>query len=324
MKAVVLYQPGNPENLIIEDRQVPEPEKDQVLVKVRAFGLNRSEIMTRKGYSPSVKFPRVLGIECVGEIEKDPTGKFQKGQKVMAFMGEMGRAYDGGYAEFTVLPGSIIYPIQSTLPWDILGAIPEMFQTVHGSLFPALNIQKGETLLIRGGTSSVGFLAIQVAQKQGLKVIVTTRNPNKRKMLLEAGASEVLIDEGKLQDQIRSIYPEGVDKVMELVGAKTLQDSVQCVKPGGTVCMTGMLSESWSIPDFAPMEFIPATVRLTIYDSGQIKSPVKDFQTFIDSLEAEEYQLKIGKVFKTDQIAEAHRLMEANMANGKIVIVTQH
>lgn len=322
MNAVVLYKPGDPENLIIENRQIPEPDNDEVLIKVKAFGINRSEIMTRKGFSPSVKLPRILGIECVGEIEKDPSGHYQKGQKVMAFMGEMGREYDGGYAEFTTLPRKIVYPFKSSLAWDILGAIPEMFQTVHGSLFLALKIQKGETILVRGGTSSVGLLAIQVAKKHGLEVVATTRNPTKQKMLLEAGASEVIIDDGNLQDQIKLIYPHGVHKVLELVGAKTLKDSLQCVKPGGTVCMTGMLSESWSIADFAPMEFIPATVWLTIYDSGQIKSPVKDFQAFIESLEVGEYQLKIGKVFKIDQIVEAHKLMEANLANGKIVVLT--
>lgn len=308
--------------MTIEERSIPEPDRDQVLVKVKAFGLNRSEIMTRKGLSPSVKFPRVLGIECVGVVAIDPSGKLKKGQKIMAFMGEMGRQYDGSYAEYTVLPRSIIYPIESSLPWDILGAIPEMYQTVHGSLFPALNIQKGETLLIRGGTSSVGFLAMQVAREHGLTVIATTRNPKKREMLLENGASEVLIDDRNLHPQIRSIYPDGVDKVLELVGAGTLKDSLQCIKPGGTACMTGMLSENWSIAAFTPMEFIPATVRLTIYDSGQIKSSISEFQKFIALIEAGVYQLKIGKVFRLDQIVEAHQLMESNQADGKVVVLT--
>ncbi len=166
------------------------------------------------------------------------------------------------------------------------------------------------------------MLAIQVAQKQGLSVIATTRNQKKKEVLLENGATHVLIDDGNLKDQIRSIYPDGVDKVLELVGAGTLKDSLQCIRPGGTACMTGMLSENWSIADFAPMEFIPATVRLTIYDSGQIKSPANVFQTFIESIESGEYTLKIGKVFRLDQIVEAHKLMESNPADGKIVVLT--
>ena len=185
MKAVVLYQPGDAGNFTLDERPLPEPTEGQVLIKIKAFGLNRSELMTRKGLSPHVKFPRVLGIECVGEVELDPSEEYHKGQQVMAFMGEMGRDFDGSYAEFTVVPKSIIYPFRSTLPWEILGAMPEMYQTVHGSLHLALNIQKGETLLIRGGTSSIGMLATQVAKNLGLTVIATTRSAQKEKIYLK-------------------------------------------------------------------------------------------------------------------------------------------
>lgn len=321
MKAAILHHPGKAENLKLADVPIPQPIEGQVLVRVKAFGLNRSELMTRKGLSPSVNFPRILGIECVGEVELDPSGKYAKGEKVMAFMGEMGRDYDGSYAEFAVLPKSIIYPFSSTLPWEILGAIPEMYQTVHGSLHLALNIQKGEALLIRGGTSSVGMLAAQVAKNKGLAVLATTRNRQKEKKLLDNGAAHVLIDDGALKQQVRKLYPQGVDKVLELVGAPTLQDSLLCVKPGGAVCMTGMLSESWSIPNFAPLEFIPATVHLTVFDSGQLRSPARVFQEFIDSVAAEQIHLRIGRVFSLEEIVEAHRLMESNQADGKIVVL---
>src|SRR4051812_27004674 len=140
MKTALLYHPGEPDNFSIETRPVPTPKEGQVLIRVRAFGLNRSELMTRKSLSPNVEFPRVLGIECVGEIELDPSGEYQKGQQVIALMGGMGRDFDGSYAEFAVLPKSILRPIRSTLPWEILGAIPEMYQTVYGSLHLALAI----------------------------------------------------------------------------------------------------------------------------------------------------------------------------------------
>ena len=155
MKAAVLYHPGGAENFSVETRLVPEAQEGHVLIKVKAFGLNRSELMTRKGLSPSVLFPRVLGIECVGEIVTDPLGIFRQGQKVAAVMGEMGRQFDGSYAEYTVLPKEIIVPFRSDLEWSTLGAIPEMFHTVSGSQHLALKITKDETLLIRGGTSSI-------------------------------------------------------------------------------------------------------------------------------------------------------------------------
>ncbi|AQG78632.1 zinc-binding alcohol dehydrogenase family protein [Spirosoma montaniterrae] len=322
MKAAILYNPGAADQFRLEERPIPTPQDGQVLIRVKAFGLNRSELMTRKGLSPNVRFPRVLGIECVGEVAHDPTGEYAPGQQVAALMGGMGRDFDGSYAEYTVVPTSIIYPFRSTLSWAQLGAIPEMFQTVYGSLQLSLRIQPGETVLIRGGTSSVGMLATQLAKNEGLTVLTTTRNGDKKALLVANGADYVLIDDGNLRGQVRSIFPQGVDKVLELVGASTLQDSLQCVRPGGTACMTGMLSETWSIDNFAPMEFIPATVHLTIYDSGQIRSSPDVFQQFINDVETGRVKLTISQVFRLDEIAQAHRLMEQNQASGKIVVLT--
>jgi NADPH:quinone reductase len=322
MKAAVLHHPAGPEGFAIEERPIPIPGKGQILVKVKAFGLNRSELMTRKGLSPGVRFPRVLGIECVGEIIEDPSGDFMERQKVAAVMGEMGRAYDGSYQEYTVIPKEIIVPFQSNLQWSVLGAIPEMFHTVDGSLHLALQIQSSQTLLIRGGTSSIGMLAIQVAKRDGVKVIATTRKEIKRQQLLDNGADFVLIDEGKLAGMVRQIFPMGVQNVLELVGTSTLKDSLDCVAPGGRVCMTGMLSEQWSISDFAPMDYIPATVNLTVYDSGQVRLDTDNFQRFLQDVEAGNIRLNVSRIFPLDDIADAHRYMESNAAAGKIVIVT--
>lgn len=324
MKAAVLYHPGAAENFVIEERPIPQPGEGQVLVKIKAFGLNRSELMTRKGLSPSVQFPRVLGIECVGEIEEDPSGEYKKGQQVAALMGEMGRAYDGGYEEYAVLPESIIYPFKSTLPWQQLGAFPEMFQTVYGSLHRSLKIKEGETLLIRGGTSSIGMLAAQLAKNMHVTVIATTRKEESRQLLTDNGATHVLIDNGHLEEQLRAIYPAGVDKVLELVGTVTLADSLRCANEGGTVCMTGMLSETWSMPNFVPMDVIPSTVNLTTYSSDQISLSTHTFQDFLTSVEAGRVNLNVSRVFQLEDIVEAHKFMESNNAGGKIVVLTSH
>ncbi len=320
MKAAVLYQPGTPENFIFEERTLPIPAEGQVLIKIKAFGLNRSELMTRKGLSPNVKFPRVLGIECVGEIKNDPSGEFQKGQKVAAFMGGMGRDFDGSYAEYTVLPKRIIMPFESNLPWEILGALPEMFQTAYGSLFSALKIQSGDVLLIRGGTSSVGLLAIQLANKEGITVFATTRNPEKIDILLQNGADMVLIDDGILSEKIQKDNLK-INKVLELVGTNTLPDSLKSVTSGGTVCMTGMLSEQWEFKNFTPMDFIPSSVYLTTYSSGQNRIGKEVFQQFIDAIQNGSVKINNHHVFSLHQIVQAHRLMESNKANGKIVVI---
>ena len=321
MKAAVLYKPGGPENFVIETRPEREPNQGEVLVKVKAFGLNRSELMTRKGLSPGVSFPRILGIECVGEVVTDPSGEFQRGQKIAAVMGEMGRQFDGSYAEYTVLPKEIVVPFKSDLEWSILGAIPEMFHTVSGSLHLALKIKHGETILIRGGTSSVGMLAIQMAKTFGLKVIATTRKKEKTESLLKNGADYIIIDDGNISNKIREIFPAGVDKVLELVGTSTLRDSLFCAAQGGSVCFTGMLSEQWWISNFVPMDYIPATVNLTVFDSGQVKMDKNKLQAFIADVEAGNIKLNISRVFTLDDIIEAHRYMESNSGSGKIVVV---
>lgn len=153
MKAAVIYEPGPPEVLKLEQRPIPSPKAGQVLIRVKAFGLNRSELFTRQGHSPNVPFPRILGIEATGVVEEAPGGEFVKGDVVATAMGGMGRVFDGGYAEYTCVPASQIQRLRTKLSWDTLGGCGEMLQTAYGSLFNSLQLKGGETLLVRGGTT---------------------------------------------------------------------------------------------------------------------------------------------------------------------------
>src|SRR5437764_14110559 len=179
MRAVVLDGPGPPEALQIRGRPIPEPRPGWVLIRVKAFGINRSELHTRLGLAHGVTFPRVLGIEATGVVAAAPGGEFEEGLQVAALMGGMGRTYDGGYAEFTSVPATQVIPFRSELDWETLGAIPEMLQTAHGSLTVGLDAQPGQTLLIRGGTSSVGMATAILAKDRGLTVLATTRQPDR-------------------------------------------------------------------------------------------------------------------------------------------------
>lgn len=321
MKAVVIHQAGGPENLRLEQIPIPKPAIGQVLIRVKAFGLNRSELFTRQGLSP-VQFPRVLGIEAVGIVEEAPGNEFAKGQTVLTAMGGIGRVFDGGYAEFTCPPTGNVKSFETKLPWEIIGSLPEMLQTAYGALFKSLKLQKGNTLLIRGGTTSVGLVSAAMARNHGVKVLATTRKPERGAMMRANGVDEVVIETGEIAAEVKKIYPVGVDKVLELVGTTTLKDSLQCAARGGSVCMVGMVGSEWSLDSFAPMDSIPSCVNLTTYSGGVEDVMSTPYTDLLREVEAGKLKVQIGKVFKMGEIVEAHRMMEDNTAGGKIVVLT--
>jgi NADPH:quinone reductase-like Zn-dependent oxidoreductase len=322
MKAAVLRQPGPPEALEIEERPIPVPKCGEILIRVKAFGINRSELFTRQGLSPDVHLPRILGIEAVGLVAQAPGNEFHDGDTVATAMGGMGRDYDGGYSEYTCVPATQVQVLRTTLPWETLGAIPEMLQTSWGSLFKSLSLQEGDRLLIRGGTTSVGLAAAALAKLHGAFVAATTRKPEREMLLRKSGVDQVFIDNGIIAEQVKVVFPRGVDKVLELVGTGTLQDSLLCTKQHGIVCMTGMVGNNWSFDKFSPMEVIPTAVNLTTYDGGAEDFMLTPLEELVEKIASGQLPIQVGKVFKLDQIIDAHRCMEESKAGGKVVVLT--
>ena len=333
MKAVVLTEPTKAEEVRLTDCPVPQVRPGWVLVKVRAFGMNHSEQILRRNEirADYIQKPLIPGIECVGEIADPSDSSFQKGQRVAALMGGMGRSFNGSYAEYALLPAHHVFAVSSDLPWEKLAAVPETYFTAWGSLFEGLRLRPEDTLLVRGATCALGYAAIQLAKALGCRVIATAHKESRLPLLAEA--DEAVLDTGRLAETLpgaafpgtvrpRATSPgvtrSGITKALELVGPKTLPDTLRCVEKGGIVCNTGILGGVYALNGFDPIKDIPNGVYLTgFYSNGPTQEIMDEIFSF---LTAHRLQPCVGKCFDFSEIREACKAQDTGVVNGKIVV----
>ena len=310
MRAIVIKQYGGPDVLTIEDRPLPSQQAGEVLIEVKAFGLNHAEIYFRQGAWGDVA--EISGIECVGVVKSDPSGRLAAGQTVIAMVGGMGRSLNGSYAEYTSVPASNVAPIKTRLAWEELAAIPESYATAWTCLFVNLELKKGHSFLVRGATSALGQAAVNLAAHVGARVIATTRNPQRASGLELLGAREVLLD-----------------AVFDLIGNTAILESLATLRRGGRACLAGFLGGGGPITSLEPVFQIPSSRHLSVFASalvtGSGEFPLAEipFQDIVDRVVDGTYKAKPSKVFDFNDIREAHRLMESSGANGKIVVRVQ-
>ena len=314
MKAVLIDKITKAEEIFLSEVEMPKVKSGWVLVKIFAFGLNHSEKILRHGeiLENYIEKPVIPGIECVGEIFDTSDTKFKVGEKVIAMMGGMGRNFNGSYAEFAILPAHHVFSVKSSLSWENLAAIPETFFTAWGSLFECLRLKKNDKILIRGATCSLGYAAIQIAKNFGAKVVATTHKKEKFNLLEDA--DEIILDDGKLFGKI------SVDKVLDLVGAKVLRDSLKIVKPSENafVCNTGILGGEEFLQNFDPITEIPNGVYLTGFYSNTPTQEIID--KIFEFIEAKKITPKVGAVFEFENIRDALIAQDFGKVNGKIVV----
>lgn len=320
MRAVVLNGTCEPQEMRVTQIDMPKVKSGWVLVKVKAFGLNHSELVLRKYEADAlyIKKPIVPGIECVGVIEETPSdSQFQKGEKIVALMGGMGRTFHGSYAEYALLPETHVFSIKTSLDWVKMAAIPETFFTAYGSLFECLQLKEDDVLLVHGATSALGFAAIQIAKVTGCTVIGTSRKAERMDFLRSVGADYALIDDSSLSDEIYNRFPDGITKVLELVGPVAIPMTSKLLKNHGIICSTGQLGGS-PRDGFNVIKNIPNGVYLcSFYSNFPSQEVMEDIFKIIEKHHIEPI---IGNVLSLDEISTAHEIMEQNKANGKVVI----
>jgi NADPH:quinone reductase-like Zn-dependent oxidoreductase len=312
MKAVVLNKITNSDDIVLSEIKKPKAKKGWILIKILGFGLNHSELILRTNEIDAdyIKKPIVPGIECVGVVEESLDKNFKVGDKVCSLMGGMGRNFNGSYAEYTLAPIDKVFHINSNLDIKYLAAIPETFFTAYGSLFGSLNLKKGETLLVRGATSALGYAAIQLAKTVGAKVIGTTHKKEKMHFITDLGA-EAILDNGNLGGTVYA------NKILELVGPKTLRDSLQCLYLGGICCNTGILGGVYYLDEFDPIKEIPHGTYLTSFFSNYPTQ--EDIDNIFKLIEKGKITPFVAAEYKFSEVKQAIKAQEKG-ANGKIVV----
>lgn len=324
MRAIVIKEYGGPEVLVVEQRPDPTPTADQVLVEVKAFGLNHAEIYFRSGTWGDVA--EITGIECVGLVREDPGTQFRRGEKVIAIVGGMGRNLNGSYAELVAVPRNNVTAIKSDLAWEALAAIPESYATAWTSLIGILQLKAGDTALIRGATSALGQAGINIAVNLGARVIATTRRTERAALLRGLGAHEVLVETPELSKSIRESHPQGIDAALDIVGNSTVLDSLAALRRAGRACQVGFLGGGPPLT-VEPVFQIPSGRHLTTFASaivtGSPEFPLSEipFQEIVNRVAAGTYKAKPARVFRFEEIRKAHRTMEAGAQPGKMVVL---
>lgn len=325
MEAIVISRFGGPE--VLQHRNVPKPtpENGLALIEVFAFGLNHAETHMRRGEWD--QWNTISGIECVGLVSECPGGEFTPGQKVAAVMGGMGRTIPGSYGEFVNVPATNVVVLEATLPWELLAAIPEAYGTAWTCVSTILDVQPGERVLIRGATSTIGQAALKLAARRGAFITATTRRASQFNKLKIMGAAETTLETPQLSTQSHDSQrgPLRFDKVLNLIGNSVLLDSINLTRSGGRILQAGWLGGLAPVSDFDPMTQMASGVHFSLFHSKMIGSA--DFpltgipwQEIVRDVEKGELDVWPARVFRYEDIQEAHRILDNGDSGGKIVV----
>lgn len=321
MKAIVITKYGAPEVLQLKEYPTPEISGDQVLIEVKAAGLNRSDVFQREGNypAPAGVNQEILGLEVAGTIVKcgpDVTD-FEVGDKVCALLA------GGGYAEYVSVREGQCLPIPDALSFTEAASLPETVFTVWSNVFQRGKLQPKETLLLHGGNSGIGITGIQIAHALGSKVIVTVGSEEKGQICLDLGADSYI--NYKTQDFENELQNKGVDVILDMIGGDYLAKNINILKPEGRLIHINAVDGSQTNLDIwkvmiKRLTISGSTLRGREYEFK--KQLAKEVQKYVwPLLESKQFIPVIFKTFPFSEASEAHRLLEKGTHSGKIILV---
>lgn len=326
MKAIEIIQtgnPGDPGTLSMTDAPVPVPRPGEVLIRVHAAGVNRPDVLQRRGrYSAPDGASAIPGLEVAGVIvggETEGSG-FATGDRVCALL------QGGGYAEYCVAPLPQCLPAPDGLSFVEAAALPETFFTVWSNIFDRAAIQPGESLLVQGGTSGIGVAAIQIATALGHRVFATARTPEKCMACESLGAAKGInyMTEDFVDVVMRETGGRGVDVILDIMGAMYVQREMDCMAEGGRLVMISHIGGRKGTIDFGQLlhkrlTLTGSTLRpRSVAFKGEIAKKLKEH--IWPLLETGSVRAVVDRIFPLDRVMQAHELMESSNHIGKIVL----
>lgn len=321
MRAIIIEKFGGAENLRIGDYPTPNPAAQEILVAVKATALNRADLLQREGkYPPPPGESEILGLEMAGTVEAVGAGveKWRPGDRVCGLLA------GGGYAEYAVIHEDMAMPIADDLDFAAAAAIPEVFLTAFQALYWLADLQPQEKVLIHAGASGVGTAAIQLAKMANATILITA-SAGKHEICRQLGANFTI--DYKQEDFAAKVreYAEGVDVVIDFIGAPYLQKNLDVLRADGRLVQLAMMGgakvEALSMVPILRkrLKIMGSTLRARSLDY-KIRL-TRDFRLFAEkALAIGMLQPVVDKVFDWQEVAEAHRYMEANKNQGKIVL----
>lgn len=329
-RTVRFHELGGPEVLRLEDVAVGEPGAGELLIRVDAIGLNRAEVLFRSGqYIEPARFPARLGIEAAGVVEAvgaDVTG-FAIGQQV-SVVPAFSMNDHGVYAERAVVPARAVLRRPEGLDAVAGAAVWMPYLTAYGALVEVGGMRAGDSVVLTAASSSVGLAAIQVVRSVGAVPVATTRTRAKREALLKAGAAEVIVTgEEDVVGRVRELTAgRGAEFVFDAVAGPGVVDLARVVAPGGTLFLYGALSgEPTPYPGF-DLGMPALNMRTyTLHETTRDPERLRRAEAFVTAgLSTGVFTPVVDRVFALEEIAEAHRYMEAGSQMGKIVVTVEH
>ena len=322
MTAIEIPEPGGPEALVPGTRPVPKPGEGELLIKVAAAGVNRPDVLQRKGgYPPPPGVTDVPGLELAGEVVATGPGVtgWHGGDQVTALVA------GGGYAEYCTAPVGQCLPVPKGLSLAEAAALPETFFTVWSNVFDRGGLQSGESFLVHGGSSGIGTTAIQLAARFGARVFATAGSAEKCRACEELGAERAInYREEDFVEVVTEATGEGVDLILDMVGGDYIARDIKALAPDGRLVFIAFLNGPKVEVNFLPimlkrLTVTGSTLRIRPFDfKAEIARNLKD--KVWPLLESGDVKPVMYKTFPLAEAAEAHRLMESSSHIGKIVL----